>query len=171
MKRDEEIKKLLHYAKALGVKVTIRHYQKLEDMGEFGSEGPKMFININKKHHASKTELILSLLHELAHAKFFVLNNRPLSDGWILEHEREIKSRKLSKKLRKEMVDFELDSLDLMNNISTELNIQLPKWKILRQIEFDKWMYSYYLEHAEFATKTNWEPKWKELTKKYKGKK
>lgn len=165
--RDEELKRLILYAKGLGVVVSIKNINS-SDEGEFGHQGKSMSITINKSTHTSKTELILTLLHELAHAKYFVLNGTPVSDGWIVEGSRKFGDKKLSKKLRKEIASFELNSLDLMSNIAVEFNIVIPKWKIRRQIDFDKWMYVHYLNIGDFASKKIWSPKWQELTNKYK---
>ena len=64
MKRDEEFKRLVFYAKGLGLKVTV--YNKKAD--SFGSwDGQEIKIYWGKGQ--SKTDLVLTLLHELGHQK------------------------------------------------------------------------------------------------------
>lgn len=165
MIRDDEIKRLILYGKALGVKITIRNYA-FDEEGEIGDE-PHVFININKRKHSSKTALIMTLLHELSHAKYININNGVISEAWILEAERK-PEKKLLKKLRKEIVDFELNSLDYMLDIAAELKISISINKIKRQLEMDKWAYEYYYSTGSWATKNLVKNKWKDLQEKYK---
>lgn len=165
--RDLEIKRLILYAKAMGVKITIRNYA-FDEYGEFGNE-PCLSVNINKRVHSSKTELIMTLLHELSHCRFSILNNRPLSEGWILEDERvHGEKKKVPKKLRKEIMDFEVESLELMSVISAELNLKIPLNKIKIQQELDQWAYVYYYDQGDFPTENQKKIKLKELQEKYK---
>ena len=164
MKRDDEIKRLIYYAKSLGVKVTIRDFA-FEEQGEIADD-PHVIININKKHHSSKTELILTLLHELSHARYINSHDGKISKAWILEDERE-PGKKLPKKLRKEIADFELNSLDMMMDIAAELKIEIPMSKIAKQCELDKWAYSFYLDTGEWPTGKQKKTKEKELKEKY----
>ncbi len=165
MIRDNEIKRLILYGKALGVKITIRDYA-FEEEGEIGDE-PHVFININKRKHSSKTSLILTLLHELSHAKYINNTNGKISSAWILEEERK-PGKKLSKKLRKEIADFELNSLNSMVDIAIDLKIQIPMNKILRQRDIDKWVYEYYLKIGEWPSELLLKNKLQEIIVRYK---
>lgn len=167
MIRDQEIKRLILYAKAMGVKITIRNYA-FSEYGEFANE-PTLIVNINKRVHSSKTELIMTLLHELSHCRFSILNNKPISDGWILEDEREDgQKKKVPKKLRKEIAKFEIESLELMPTIASELNLKISMNKIMAQKELDQWVYSFYEDKGDFPIESKKKIKWKELQEKYK---
>ena len=165
MIRDEEIKRLILYAKALGVRLTIRNFSFPEEAETVEWNG--ISININKHKHKNKTQLILSLLHELSHAKYINTQKGKISEAWELEEERE-HGKKLPKKIRKEMVDFELNSLDSMMDIATELKIELSMNKIKKQCELDKWIYEHYLKEGEWPSEKIKKAKRKELKEKYK---
>ncbi len=151
----------------MGVKITIRNYA-FSEYGEFTNE-PTLTVNINKRVHTSKIELIMTLLHELSHCRFSILNNKPLSDGWILEDEREHgEKKKVPKKLRKEIMDFEVNSLELMPIIAAELNLKIPQSKIKLHQELDQWTYIYYCDIGDFPTEKLKKNKLKELQEKYK---
>jgi hypothetical protein len=162
--RDAEIKRLLLYGKSLGVKIVIRDYA-FEEYGNFSCN--PLEICINKRRHNSKTELILTLMHELAHVRFHILSGRPLSEGWLQEDDRK-PGQKIAKKLRKEIADFETESLELMTNIATDLNIKVPMKKILRQKELDQFVYSHYYKVGEFPTEKEKKAKQLQLKEKYK---
>lgn len=156
--RDNEIKRLILYAKALGQKVIIRGMDD-DTVGEYCEEDKA--ITINKKAHRSKTELILTITHEICHAKYKQLNNTSLSEGLLLDG-------KVPKRLRKEIRDFEVESLQLMTNIIQELNIKIPIWKVLRQRDFDCWIYEMYYQNGKFPDGEPAYSKWMELSEKYK---
>lgn len=156
--RDEEIKRLILYVKALGHRVIIRGMKNDEDFGEY-CEDDKL-ITINKNAHGNKTELILTLLHEIAHVKYKQLNNITLSDAFSEDNP--------NKEQRQEIRDFEINSLPLMVNIAQELDIKVPMRKILIAKELDIFRYDYYLENVVFPPRDVEKEKIKELTEKYK---
>ena len=161
MIRDEEIKRLVFYAKSLGAKVIIRHY-KHEFSGEVTLE-PKFAITVNKKYHQSKTDIILTLLHELSHVKYTVLNDYKFSNSFLDD----VFNKKIPKKLRKDIVEFELASLELMPNIASEVQIKVPMKKILIQKELDQWTYKYLNDHGVFPTEKLTTSEKRKLSEKY----
>lgn len=161
MIRDDEIKRLVLYIKALGYRAVIRNYDS-PDGGSFNQE--EKIVTIEKS--GTKTEIILRLLHEASHCKFTALNNRSLSDGLLYDNEKEV-----PKHLRKEISDFEVESLELMPNIASELNIKIHMSKILAEKEFDQRQYIYYHENGRFPNKTERSAMWKEIKAKWKLKK
>lgn len=163
--RDEEIKRLVFYAKSLGAKVIIRHYNN-EEIASVTVEPSKYTIIINKKHHDNKTQIILSLLHELSHIKYTILNNYKFTDVQISDVLNN--GRKISKKKRKEIADFEIKSLPLMTNIASELNVKIPMWKILKAVALDTWIYQYYYENGNDPSNKLIGQQSKKLTEKYK---
>ncbi len=167
MIRDEEIKKLIFYAKSLGAKINIRNYA-FEHEAEVVFSA-KYTININKHRHRNKTQLIFSLMHEIAHLKYIALNNYKFSDAfleevWALEEQ----GKKIPKKYRKDIVKFELDSLGLMVNIASEIGVKVPMWKVLRTMEHDKYFYKVLGETGYFPTLEESNKEWKRLTERYK---
>lgn len=165
--RDEEIKRLILYGKSLGGKITVRDYA-FEHEGEIVFD-PKYVININKRVHNNKTEIIMTLLHELSHLRYVIANNYKFSDAftdeiWKIEEQDE----KVPLKYSKDIAEFELESLELMPVIATELGIKIPSWKILRQKDHDQFMYEYFGNNGVFPDTNTVDVKWKMLTEKYK---
>lgn len=140
MRRDDEIKRLVLYLKACNVKVTIRDYA-FDHMGEVTGDFP-VRININKHRHTSKTELVLTLLHEACHIKYSSLHPDNTFNG--LETEENGDFKPATKKQRYENYEFEHDSLQLMPELALELGITIPVSKIEMQRDLDIW------EHWQF---------------------
>lgn len=165
--RDNEIKRLILYLKALGAKVVIRNYS-WDASGEVQFE-PKYVINVNKRHHRSKTDIIMTLLHEASHLKYAILNNTKFSDAFLEEvWDLEEQGKKVPKKLRKDIVKFEVASLELMINVASELNLKIPMKKIIRQKEQDQAVYLFLDKHGEFPDNKWVKNNWKKLLEKYK---
>jgi hypothetical protein len=169
MVRDQEIKNLIHYAKSLGAKVVIRDFA-FENEGEVIFE-PSIVINVNKKHHKNKTQLIFTLLHETAHLKYARLNDFKFTDSFLEEvWNLEEQGKRVPKKYSKDIVEFEINSLPLMINIASELDIKIPKWKITRQMENDIWVYKRLGKTGYFPTNEEMDDNWVTLTERYKPK-
>ena len=163
--RDDEIKRLIFYAKALGVKITIRDYNS-PNAGEWAHD-PISVISINKKLHNNKTQLILTILHELAHAKFFILNKKPVPEAFILEAERASRADpQVPKSDRKKMMEYEVNGLELMPDIARDIGLKIKMNKILLTKELDQWTYIYYYEYGNFPTALERKAKKKELKNK-----
>lgn len=165
--RDAEIERLIHYLKALGAKVIIRNY-----IGDYSGEidfEPKYLIKVNKRQHRNKTDIIMTLLHEASHLKYAILNNYKFSDSFLNEvWELEEQGKKVPKKFTKDIVQFELESLELMPNIASELSIKVPMKKILKQKELDQFMYKILGEKGVFPTTKEIKLQNKKLKEKYK---
>lgn len=166
--RDEEIKRIILYLKALGAKVVIRDYA-WEDSGEIILE-PKFTINVNKRQHTSKTELIMTLLHEAAHLRYTIVNDYKFSDAFLNEVlELGHSHKKIPKKQRKEIAKFEISSLELMPEIAKELNLKVPEWKVRFNMEFDQWVYTYLEKHGSFPPSEKSKEMRKKLKEKHEG--
>lgn len=155
--RDAEIKRIVLYCKGLDIKVRIANYA-WEDAGEFAHE-PVSEININKRTHTSKTELILTLLHEISHHYYWIHTKIPIPEG-----------ENSSKRYRKKLYEWESNSLVTMLTLWTELQLKIPKWKVEMAIESDSWAYQFFYEHGRFPNRKERKQKNKELNLKYKGK-
>lgn len=158
MIRDTEIKRLILYAKAMGHRVIIRGMKDIEDFGEY-CENDKL-ITINKNAHKNKTELILTLIHEMSHLKYKQLNNVTLTEAFTVDNP--------NKKQRQEIRDFEVNSLQLFTNIVQELEIKVPMYKILRARDMDIFRYEYYASNSDFPAPEIEKTKWNELKERYK---
>ena len=164
MVRDSEIKRLVLYLKACNVKVTIRNYA-FDHLGEVTGDIPAK-ININKHRHTSKTELVLTLLHEACHIKYSSLHPDLHFEGLEVEDNGDFK--KATKKQRWDNYKFEHDSLQLMPELALELGIKIPEWKIRYQLEVDIWEHFYYYENNRYPGRKEAVTKKRELMEKYK---
>lgn len=158
--RDEELRRILLYAKGLGIKIRIANYA-WDDSGEFAHE-PVSEININKRVHTSKTELILTILHELGHHLYFVYTKKEIPEAAYV--------KKASKRERKKLYEYEAAGIAYMLIIWTELNLKIPRWKVEKSMEQDTWVYEFYYLNNRYPNKKEKQNKNIELNLKYKGK-
>lgn len=157
-KIDDELTRVIMYAKSLGIKVRIANYS-WNDAAVWASE-PILEININKRKHTSKTELILTILHETAHNMHFAYTKEPVPINYDKEN--------MSKRDRKKIYDYEAAGIKYMENIAIELNLSIPIWKVRKAMEIDLWQYEFFWQHARYPNKLEKRQKNKDLTTKYK---
>jgi hypothetical protein len=173
--RDEEIKRLIFYAKAMGVKVVIYNKDHPDGDAEWFLDGS--LINVYAGRNTSKTDIVLSLIHELGHHVWFIHEKNRQPDLKIDEAiTRENLTQKTDKKnptpkhLRKKIYDVELAGIKWWHSIIKDTDIKIPEWKINFQMEIDIWMYEQYYETGEFPTGEKQRKKRKELKAKWKPK-
>lgn len=151
--RDEEIKRLIFYAKGMGVKVTIYNKSAKNMAAEWSLDGTT--IVVYKSPGKTKTDVILDLLHELGHHVWFVHEKERQPDlkfEEAIERENLVEedpSEKTPTHLRKKIYDVEKAGTDWWMTIYKDTNLKIPLWKVHAAIEFDTWMYEqYWLEGA-----------------------
>jgi hypothetical protein len=150
MKRDDELKRLIHYAKGLGVKVTIYENRKSDNAATWATDGSE--IEIFKSPKDSKIHTIISLLHELGHMLWHVHDKDRKQD---VEFEAslspgEVWGGDLPKSKRKKVLDEELAAAAWQESVYKETNMKFPIWKLHAAKEFDMWMYQVYYETGSF---------------------
>lgn len=152
--RDEEIQRLIHYAKGMGVKVII--YSKSRNGAEAQWTLDGSLIEVFAGPTKSKTEVILDLIHELGHHIWFVheKNRQPdmkfdeaITRENLFEEELDVPT---PKHLRKKIWDVEVAGTAYWDIIVKDTNIKIPTWKIEAAKEFDMWMYEMYYENGHF---------------------
>lgn len=170
--RDEEIKRLIHYGQGLGVKVTILSGKDKDNDGYWALDGTEILICAG--NHDSKTELILSLIHELGHHVWFIHEKDRQPDFKFEEAiDRELlkeeeKGNITPKHLRKKIYNVERASAEYWYVIYKDTGIQIPEWKLFAQREYDVWMYEEYYEKGEYPKGEQKRKKLKEIRKKWK---
>lgn len=158
MIRDKEIERLVKYAESLGTKVVFNH-RNIENSAEWHIDGSQ--ITIFTRNQKSKSETILSLIHEIAHHVWFVHEKDRQPD---LRFEEAIDRQNLffdssvpvPKKHRETILRREIAGTKYWEMIWKDTNIKLPKWKLFAAMEFDIWMYEQYLENGSFPM---WTPR------------
>jgi len=166
--RDREIQKLREYAKTLGIqKVEIRSHS--DCYHAFIVDNPKE-IHINKRLHKCKLEIIMSFLHELAHAEYEFLHGQTVPDICYEYFWKKDKNliKVVPKKYRYAIMKFEIDSLKLMPLLAQALLLKIPLWKVKLNMEFDQWNYKEYYKRGEFPPRREERIKRKQLMEKYK---
>jgi len=133
-------------------------------------DDPKFVININKgRHYGNKTSLIMTLLHEAAHLKYAIVNKYEFSDAFLMDIWKFEEDNKIvPKTARRDIVKFELESLKLMPEIAQELNLRIPMYKVMMNMEQDSFVYKYFDWYGKFPTYKIEEENMKKLKEKYK---
>lgn len=174
MIRDKEIERLVHYAKGMGVKVVFSQKEN-QHAAEWTLDGSE--IRIFTKSQASKTDTILSLIHEIGHHVYFIheKNRQPdlkFEEAISIQNlfETEDRSRPTPKKLRKKIYDVELASAQWWETIYKDTDMKFPIWKLHAQKEFDVWIYEYFYETGHFPKKPLRKQQWKTIKAKHEGK-
>jgi len=166
MIRDKEIDRLVKYAQALGVKVSFSNNKNTEDAADWTLDGKNITIYTKNQH--SKTDTILSLIHEIAH-----------SLDHIHRHNRELDEKfedaldpgdngEIGKRKRKIILDSEVAGTEYWHTIYKETDLKFPLWKLYAQMEHDVWQFRFYHETGEFPGFLERKKKRKELYKKHK---
>lgn len=175
MIRDEEIKRLIHYAKGLGVKVIIYNKDDPNKAAEWALDGSTIEVY---SEGMTKTDIITSLIHEIGHHVWFIheKNRQPdlKFDEAITRDNltQKVKDKKnlTPKHLRKKIYDVELAGTQWWGTIIKDTNIKIPTWKVDMQMEFDMWMYEQYYENGVFPKRKDKVQKFKFLKEKWKPK-
>jgi hypothetical protein len=173
--RDNEIQRLIHYAKGVGVKVVIYSKSKKGSEAEWTLDGTQISVYAGK--NKSKTSVILDLIHEIGHQLTFIheRNRKPdmkfdeaISRENLYQVETSIPT---PKKLRKKIFDVELAGTAYWDIIVKDTDIKIPKWKIEASKEFDMWMYEMYYINGHFPKGKSKKDHWREVAAKHKNKK
>lgn len=174
MIRDDEINRLVSYAKGLGVKVTIYQKSNAIDSGQWLLDGTEIMIYSGKRK--SKTDIILDLIHELGHQLHFIHEKDRLPD---IKFEEAITRQNLfeedldtptPKHLRKKILDVELAGTTWWEVIYKDTNMKFPIWKLHMARDFDIWSYEFFHKNGSFPQRKDRQLKSKELLLKYKNK-
>lgn len=161
---DSEIARIEKYIAGLGIKLIKRTKQaKDAETKDYGSWSINE-IEIYTNEHKTKTDLILTLIHEISHQVFYAHNKIEIPDEVLLP------IATLTKAQRKRILDYEKAGIELMPTIAIELNLKLPLYKIYVASELDIWMYEHLHEHGKYPNSKTKKLKKQELVKKYKGK-
>ena len=168
--RDEEFKRLLLYAKGLGLKVTVYNKPNKHAMAEWIMDGSE--IKIYASGQTSKTELVLTLCHELGHHLEYVHSKKrkisnKLDTAWGRENGRKA-GEILPESTRKLIYQDEAAGIRYWDVIIKDVHIKISKWKVELRKEFDLWVYEYFWKNGEYPTRPECRTKTKELRAKWK---
>lgn len=165
--RDREIDRLKKYANALGVRVNLVQKDNHEDSGDWTTDGTHIRVFVEK--HTTKTDIVLTLIHELGHHLWFI-HEKERSPDLKFDQALSYPKEPVPKKYRKKILEIEQQGADYWDVIVKDVNIKIAKWKIDMTAEFDVWQYEVYYETGEFPSNKQKLDKHKELISKYKPK-
>lgn len=173
MIRDQEIERLINYARGLGL--TVKFSKTLNDSASWTLDGTELTISTHPKHNRTKIETVLSFIHELGHMLYFIHEkDRKLDLKFDEAVERQnlvdedIDETPIPKHLRKKILDVEVKSAEWWNVIYKETNCKFPLWKLEMAKCFDIWQYEVYYETGYFPTRKERIQKGKELSLQFK---
>lgn len=171
--RDREIQRLLSYAAGLGLQVI--HDDKSESIAaaSWALDGSEITLYTRVKQ--SKTEIILSLLHELSHMLWFIHEKKRKPDFKLDEaitREMLVENNETDiptpKRLRKKILEIEIAGTQYWKIVYDDTNLKIPYWKVELSKEFDIWQYEVYYRKGKFPPRKERREKLKLLTEKYK---
>jgi len=172
--RDTEISRLKKYAEGLGIKVYFKPY--IRGMGIAEWDLDDQSITIYEKKSFSKTDYILTFLHELGHHLDWVYNNRKNDPEDVKAQELlcagEIEGDRsdIPKKYRKRTYEMEKSGIYYMSIIYKELGLKIPYWKVKLQQDLDIYPYFILYKEGRFPTSKEDKEYRKKMTKIYKNK-
>lgn len=166
--RDEELKRITHYAKGLGIKLFFKPYVRGSHTGaEWITDGSE--ITIYHRPKESKTNLILKAVHELAHHIAWVHAGRTVdldTDQALMDEDDNLE---LTREQRKLIYLTEKNDADYRESIFNEIGLKIPKYIFLADLALDIWIYQRYYISGKFPTYKSISRKRKELRTRYKG--
>lgn len=165
--REDEITRLIHYAKGHGLKVTIRPYKKGDEAGYWTTDGTE--LEVVTRSTDTKTDTVLTLIHELGHHLWFVRQRDRNPD--LKFNEALGTAGKPSKKQRKKILSVEKAGTKWWPVICKDADIKLPEWRVLAQAEFDTWQYEVFYQTGAFPIGEPKRVKMREILDKWKPKK
>ncbi len=171
MCRDDEIQRLTSYAKGLGL--TVNFASKGDVAAEWYLDNSGIIIY--KNNNDSKLQTVLSLIHELGHAKHNLWEKNGKVDPKFekaLDHIDEAEELEIdsNKKQRKVILNNEIAGTRYWHEIYTETKMRFPVWKLEAQMEFDTWQYEVFYEKGSYPKSRERKQKIKEIRKKHRNK-
>lgn len=162
MVRDDELARLINYAKGLNIQVKFRSYDPKNGAdAEWTTDGTE--ITIFKRGKTTKLDMVLSLIHELGHHLEHIHNNNRETDPKLEEAIGEDDR----KKMRKRLYDWEIKGSNWWEIIYKETDLKFDIRRLRTERESDLWQYEVYYDTGNFPTRKQQREKRKELRRKY----
>lgn len=161
--RDRELQRLVNYLNGLNVKVIFSNAKNPETFAECSLDSTE--ITVYNRNHYSKTELLLSLLHETGHIQHSIWKKDRVLDEKL---EEALDKQNSSKKARQKIYNDEKAAIGYWDIVIRDVDIKLSPKRIEFQKEFDLWVYEYFWKKGDFPTREVKRAKTKELRAKWK---
>jgi hypothetical protein len=154
--RDDEINRLKKYAEGLGIKITLVPFYRGSGGGEWDMSSRE--ITIYTRDDWSKTDYILTILHELGHHLDWVYNDKKDSaisyKAYAMLNQGHMYGPRLdmSQKYRDVLLAEEEAGVYYMDILHKELDLKIPLWKVKMQQELDLYDYVCLSKEGRFST-------------------
>jgi len=146
---EREFNRLVKYTQGLGVKVT-KYNKKSDSSAIWITDGSEIHIyNVGKK---SYLQLIMDLLHELAHHRAFIESGRKGNLKTDKIFDKMAEDAKLTKKQRKIIYDTERSDYKWQEVIHNEVGLKIPVTRVRKEVKLDTWIYKYFYLHGTWPT-------------------
>ena len=151
--RDEEIKRLIQYAKSLGLSVAWKDYKRGDPGATWlQADNKPVGIEVYVYKGQPKISIIMVLLHELAHHLEFIYNGRKDSPELVEALYMADAEENLSKAQRKLIYETEKAACPYREMIANELSLKIPMYKLKADIDLDIWIYKHYYLTGKLPT-------------------
>jgi hypothetical protein len=144
--QDRDIKKLKRFIRSFGLNLYFRPYTRYTDMAHYMSG---QYITVFTSKRSSKTEVIMSLLHELGHHLDWITNKRLDKETEKAYTEFEDKD---FKKYSKIILEVEKAGVRHMTSIHKILDLEVPMEKVKAQQKLDLFHYQFFHNNKRFPT-------------------
>ena len=152
MIRDDELKRLEAYAKALGISIVRKRSTSKSPVAEWAMDGSEIILYDTHKY--SKTQEIIILIHELSHHKSHIARGRKeyikTHQAYNADNEKDVPA----KRHRKVIYEEELNDTQYWDTIIKDVNIKINPIKIEIEKRFDIWSYKCYYRDWETDRKS-----------------
>lgn len=155
-----QVGRLISYAKGLGLNVYFRDFKKGDPAAEWPLDGTEITLYIKKRQ--SKIQIIIALIHELAHHLDHIYTN-----DREYNHKLDAALDKNDKKSRYIVYKNELNGMKFWETIYKETNLTFPIRKLYMEMEYDAYWYQIYYETGKGPTTKQLAEFRRQLRKKY----
>lgn len=173
MIRDEEISRLVKYVEGMGVKVKFLEKTRNSNAAEWALDGSE--IRIYKNNRTTKIDIVLSLIHEIAHHVWFIheKNRQPdlkFEEALVRQnlYECDLSDTPAPKTLRKKILQTEIAGAQWWNVIYKDTDCKFSLWRLESSKVLDIWFYEVYYLTGYFPSRKEGREKYKEILRKYK---
>lgn len=142
---QQQLGRLINYAKGIGLNVFFRDYYKNGPAAEWTLDGKEIIIYVRKNQ--PKIQIIMCLIHELGHHLDYVRNKYSKYD-----HRLSNALDKTDKKSRAIVFQNEKNGMKFWKTIYEETNLTFPIRRLELEMRYDYLIYEYWYETGQDPT-------------------
>ena len=159
--REKELERLVNYAKGLNISIKFKKdFPGNDAAGSCTTDAREIEIFKSK----SKIEIIMTCIHEIAHALFSIHEYDRVPPSALNEAFCSLEDKKRERRI---IYIYERDSAAYWDIIYKETEMSFPYYWLQRQRDFDVWQYLYWWQHGEWPSYEQKIAKRKKLRRKY----